>query len=184
VFSIANSPTRRDKLRITFSVKGAFTKRMYSEIKTGDFLWLKMPYGSFFFLDGSEEIVLIAGGTGITPFVSFLEYAIDNEIDTNIRLYYGVRSKEYLIFDSLLEECEKKLNAFAYRVYMESNSSKSKANHINTGMIPIQSVINENQRNKTTLYYLSGPQQMLDNFGRKMIKSGIIENDIIIDNWE
>ena len=46
-FSIANSPTRCGKLKITFSVKGNFTKRMYGEIKTGDILFLKLPYGSF-----------------------------------------------------------------------------------------------------------------------------------------
>ena len=122
VFSIANSPTRKDKLRITFSVKGDFTERMYSEVKMGDVLWLKLPYGSFSFPDSRTEIVLIAGGTGITPFVSFLEYAIDNKINTKIKLYYGVRSPEYLIFDSLLRECERKLNNFEYHIFIERNT--------------------------------------------------------------
>jgi len=36
VFSIASAPTRRDKLRITFSVKGKFTQRMYEDVKIGD----------------------------------------------------------------------------------------------------------------------------------------------------
>ena len=184
VFSIANSPTRRDKLRITFSVQGKYTRRMYEGVKEGDILWLKLPYGSFFFPDDGTEIVLIAGGTGITPFVSFLEYAIDNKINSKIKLYYGVRSTEYLIFDSLLEECERKLNAFDYRVYMERDHSKSKSNQINTGIIPIQSVINKNQHNKTTLYYLSGPQQMILTFREELMGNDIPENNIIIDKWE
>ena len=104
VFSIANSPTRRDKLRITFTVKGQFTRRMYEEVNEGDILWLKMPYGSFSFSNVGKKNILIAGGTGITPFVSFLEYVIDNHIDTNIMLYYGIKSPEYLIFDSLLHK--------------------------------------------------------------------------------
>ncbi|MBC8185057.1 hypothetical protein H8E88_28520, partial [candidate division KSB1 bacterium] len=82
VFSIANSPTRREKIRITFSVKGKLTQKMYDEVKIGYVLWLKLPYGRFLISDDSRDIVLIAGGTGITPFVSFLEYTIDNEIDT------------------------------------------------------------------------------------------------------
>ena len=95
VFSIANSPTRRDKLRITFSVKGDFTERMYSEVKKGDVLWLKLPYGSFSFPEKSgTEIILIAGGTGITPFISFLEYAIDEKIkDGSLEIYKFIGEK-------------------------------------------------------------------------------------------
>ena len=35
----------------------------------------------------SGDIVLIAGGTGITPFISFLEYSAETGINNNIKLY-------------------------------------------------------------------------------------------------
>ena len=103
VFSIASSPEQFAEITITFSVKGKFTRRMFDEVQNGDLVWLKFPYGSFLFTDYEADIILIAGGTGITPFVSFLKHSINNKLDTNISLYYGVRSPEYLIFDSLLK---------------------------------------------------------------------------------
>src|SRR5512137_1921961 len=47
VFSIANSPAERDRLRITYAVKGAFTARMEAELAAGREAWVKLPYGEF-----------------------------------------------------------------------------------------------------------------------------------------
>lgn len=57
VFSIANSPTRKETIKITFAVKGRFTKRMYNELKEGDIIWLKLPYGDFTFNDCIENLL-------------------------------------------------------------------------------------------------------------------------------
>ena len=184
VFSIANSPTRRDKLRITFSVKGDFTERMYNEVKRGDILWLKLPYGSFSFPDSGTKIVLIAGGTGITPFVSFLEYAIDKKINIKINLYYGVRNPKFLIFSELLKECHENLNNFYCNIYVEMENHKYTLNDVKDGTLSIKTIIKENSNNTDTIYYLSGPQQMIDIFRKDMIKNEIKVNNIIVDEWE
>lgn len=184
VFSIANSPTRREKIRITFSIKGRFTQRMFDEVKLGNILWLKLPYGNFLFPDDDRDIVLIAGGTGITPFVSFLEYAIDNQINLKIKLYYGVRSPEYLIFDFLSEECESKLKNFTYHIFVERNVYIKAFDNISKGMLSIQKIISDTIRKPNTIYYLSGPQQMILSFGEELIGNGVHENKITIDEWE
>ena len=184
VFSIANSPNRRNKLRITFSVKGDFTKRMYNEIKTDDIVWLKLPYGSFSFSDDEPEIVLIAGGTGITPFISFLEYAIDKKINTKIHLYYGVRNPKYLIFDSILKECDYNLIAFSHHIYIERDRYKCKLNNVRNGILSIETIMKDKSNNRDTIYYLSGPQQMILSFRRELIRSGKKENMVRIDEWD
>jgi len=184
VFSIANSPTRRDKLRITFSVKGDFTERMYREVKICDILWLKLPYGSFSFPDNETDIVLIAGGTGITPFVSFLEYAVDNKINTKINLYYGARSPEHLIFDTSMEECDNNLKEFNYHIYIESNSHKCMLKNVKNGILSIETILKDKSDNSNSIYYLSGPQKMIDSFREKMLKNEIMETNIIFDEWD
>ncbi len=69
-FSMQSSPSARD-IKITFSIKGAFTKRMAEELKPGRILYLKLPYGNFLSkLNTIENCVFISGGTGITPFLS------------------------------------------------------------------------------------------------------------------
>ena len=47
VFSIASSPRERDRLTITYAVKGAFTTRMERELAPGAPAWAKLPYGEF-----------------------------------------------------------------------------------------------------------------------------------------
>ena len=47
VFSIASSPAHRDRLAITYAVKGAFTTRMERELAPGGRVWVKLPYGEF-----------------------------------------------------------------------------------------------------------------------------------------
>jgi len=59
VFSIASSPTKRDRLKITFAIKGKYTKRMFDEIKVNDIVWLKLPYGYFVIEKKSPEIILL-----------------------------------------------------------------------------------------------------------------------------
>jgi ferredoxin-NADP reductase len=72
VFSIASPPSRRDLLSISYSVKGRFTSRMEADLVEGSDVWIKMPYGDFV-IDGRRDVVLFAGGTGISAFTAFLE---------------------------------------------------------------------------------------------------------------
>ena len=72
VFSIASSPRERDRLSITYAVKGSFTARMEDELAEGREVWVKLPYGEFV-IDPSRDAVLFAGGTGVTAFTAFLQ---------------------------------------------------------------------------------------------------------------
>jgi ferredoxin-NADP reductase len=46
VFSIASPPQSRSEIQITVSAVGVFTRRIL-ELKTGDEVWVKLPYGDF-----------------------------------------------------------------------------------------------------------------------------------------
>ena len=73
VFSIANAP-ERNTLIYLFRQKVDFTNRMMNEISIGSQIWIKLPYGIFNFNDAiGEDVVLNCRGTGISPFISFLE---------------------------------------------------------------------------------------------------------------
>ena len=79
VFSIANAPGK-EFIDILISPKGSFTNRIINEISVGRQVWLKLPFGTFNFHDSSgKDVILIAGGTGISPFISFLEYLIEGK---------------------------------------------------------------------------------------------------------
>ena len=184
IFSIGSSPTRRDRIRVTFAVKGTFTNRMCEEVCENQTLWLKLPHGSFSFPDNDKDVVLIAGGTGITPFISFLEYVIDKKIKNKITLYYGVRNPRCVIFESILQECESQLKNYQCEIYMENNTDLKNSDKVRDGVLPISKILSDNITNKNNVYYISGPKQMIFSFKSTMIDNKIPENNIMIDEWE
>jgi ferredoxin-NADP reductase len=78
-------------IKITYSVKGVFTKRMASELSPGKEVWLKLPYGELFSKPHPREnTVFIAGGTGVTPYLSLFTDSSFREYK-NPKLYLGVK---------------------------------------------------------------------------------------------
>ena len=110
VFSIASSPTERDRLAITYAVKGAYTTRMERELAPGSSVWVKLPYGEFV-VDPARDAVLFAGGTGITAFTAFLSRSRPER--AAVLLFYGARTQEPVRLRSARPGRARKV-AFAY----------------------------------------------------------------------
>lgn len=184
VFSIANAPGGNE-LEILISPKGAFTKRMISEINIGSHVWIKLPFGIFNFDAATDKhVVLIAGGTGISPFLSFLRTQLTNPASyQSLTLFYGVRNPGLIIFNSTLEECTKKINGFNYVVYCENGITNSdKLLHL--GLLPVGKIVNSTSLMTNAVYYLSGPATMIEAFNFALRQTGIPNEQIIYDNWE
>ena len=101
VFSIASSPAQRNDLRISYSVRGRYTARMENELQEGRMVWVKLPYGDFVIRD-ANNVGLLAGGTGITAFIAFID-GLTNEFHNNIFLAHGARKPELLLYRDLID---------------------------------------------------------------------------------
>jgi len=181
VFSIANSPTRVSRTRITFAAKGSFTRRMIQQAEIGRKVWLKLPYGSFTFENSDRAKTLIAGGTGITPFVSYLEYVADTRATSPISLYYGVRSPDLVIFETLLDECREKIRDFNLKLFIEQGSYGSGA--FERGRLDISRIVAGMSAGQVRDFYLSGPLEMVKTFKSQLLERSIDESNIMIDDW-
>ncbi|MBI5913351.1 ferric reductase-like transmembrane domain-containing protein [Candidatus Azambacteria bacterium] len=93
-FSFASSPANRRTVRFGIKVMGNFTQGLV-RMKTGDKIVLQGPYGDFIFKEKQmHRAVFIAGGIGITPFMSALCYARDTGIANDLTLIFNNRSRE------------------------------------------------------------------------------------------
>jgi len=185
VFSIANSPARNQYIDILVSKIGQFTTKMFDSLKLGDEAWIKLPYGIFNFDESlANDTVLIAGGTGISPFVSFLQYAIDNKLNTAIHLNYGVRNTDLLIIQDLVKEAEQKLPDFNYKIYVEEEINNDFDLILNRGQLPVQEIVEDSLKLNQAVYYLSGPPAMITAFDEELKSKGIEQKYIKYDNWE
>ena len=186
VFSICSAP-KTNTLSIIYSVKGAYATRMRDELVEGGEYWLKLPYGDFIIeqlLPEGETAVLVAGGTGISPYVSYLEQGLENGFGRHVHLAYAVRSPERLSFDDLLSRT-RTTETFTQRVWCETDGAEDNGIITDSGPLDLDSVVADVANFPSPHYLLSGPPGMLATFSSKLkTDHGVDEQFIHIDEWE
>ncbi|MEN8905590.1 MAG: FAD-dependent oxidoreductase [Clostridiales bacterium] len=170
-FSIQSSPSE-DNIKITFAVKGRFTKRMVNEIFKGSQVFIKLPYGDLFTQDHNRNnVVFIAGGTGVTPFLSlFSDYRFS--LYSGAKLFLGLKKKELNFYSDLLDVARINNPDFDIKIYYEG---------IN-GFISVQEVIEHD--NNDNVFFISGPPMMIKYYKNELTKNNISIERIITDDWE
>lgn len=101
-FTIA-SGANEDRLRVTMKVLGDYTRRVHHDLAPGAAVEVEGPYGRFTPLRGPARQVWVAGGIGITPFLSVLRTLAGPAPGKTVRLYYCVRTAGEALFLGELE---------------------------------------------------------------------------------
>jgi benzoate/toluate 1,2-dioxygenase reductase subunit len=65
--------------------------------RAGDSMALTGPMGAFYLRPATRPLVLLAGGTGLAPFLSMLEQIATTGTDQPIRLFYAVTREADLV---------------------------------------------------------------------------------------
>jgi ferredoxin-NADP reductase len=187
VFSIANSPLQRDRLRISYSVRGRFTARMEKELVEGRKVWVKMPYGEFV-VDNTGDVVLFAGGTGITAFTAFLDGLTPNSGHA-VYLAYGARTRSLLIYRELVQQRAQTVRLLHVSYFVEQYTKtrpamKESDGLDNIGRLAVAAIWPKIQRPREATYYISGPPSMLQVISQDLRGMGIGAEAIKIDAWE
>jgi ferredoxin-NADP reductase len=172
VFSIASSPLDRDRLAITYAVKGAFTTRMERELTPGGRAWVKLPYGEFV-VDSTRDAALFAGGTGVTAFTAFLQ-SLQPERTTRVLLFYGARTPDLFVYGPLAEACAREVPALRCSLVCEETDGRLQ---VATAWPAIETL-------RDPVFYLSGPPPMLDALTAQLVGRGVAPALIRTDAWE
>lgn len=106
-FSIASSPTQKNSLIFGIKIQGAFTKGLLN-LKEGEEIIVFGPFGEFFYDENKySDLVMIAGGIGITPFFSALNYISDLGLKNKVSLIYTARTMRGATFYEEIKELAK-----------------------------------------------------------------------------
>lgn len=95
-FTISSAPSE-DTLRLTVKASGDFTRYLFRHLKTGADAVIEGAYGMFNYKTGGQKQVWIAGGIGLTPFLSFIR-DLDGNLEHDVDFYYNVRHPEEALF--------------------------------------------------------------------------------------
>ncbi len=187
VFSIANSPSQRERLRISYSVQGRFTARMERELTEGRRVWIKLPYGEFV-VEDTSDVVLFAGGTGITAFTAFLD-GLTSKFQHTVYLAYGARIRGLLIYRDMVQQRSQVVPSLRVFYFIEHDDNEplpatgaGKEDEI-IGRLSVAPVWPMIRHPLEATYYLSGPPPMLKSFSQDLRHLGICADAIRIDAW-
>jgi len=189
-FSIASAPASRELLRLSYAARGPFTTRMETELVEGRRVWVKMPYGEFV-VDDRRDVVLFAGGTGITAFTAFLEglLAPRNDVraerarERSIVVAYGARTPELLIYRALLDRCVREVAFVTALYFVEQGEAGRGEGAFESGRVSVAAVLPRVPRPGEAHYYVSGPPVMLESVTGDLRHAGVAQEAIHVDVW-
>ncbi len=101
-YSISSPPNQTGYYEITVrkGPGGFVSAHLCDAVKKGDEFVSGSPTGNFYYnpLYHGDDLVFLAGGSGITPFMSMIREVTDRGLGRNIHLVYGSRSEDEIIF--------------------------------------------------------------------------------------
>ncbi|OFL46742.1 flavohemoprotein [Nosocomiicoccus sp. HMSC067E10] len=87
---------------------GVVSHYLFDELNSGDVIELSAPAGDFILNKSDDNLLFIAGGVGLTPIMSMVESAVEN--NKNIDLIISTHDESTLPFKEELESLEDKVN--------------------------------------------------------------------------
>lgn len=141
-YSLSSSPA--DALngfyRITIKrvENGKVSNYMLDEVKPGDELKVSKPAGDFGVLKPRDEenVIGIAGGSGVTPFISLAKAIMEGTEECNLTVLYSTKTYEDVIFKKEIEEINKKAKNVKFVIILTREEKEGFLHgHINKEMI-------------------------------------------------
>jgi predicted ferric reductase len=95
-FSVASAPTER-RLEVSVRAVGDYTRDLHDKLKPGTPAKAAGPFGGFDYRGGGQHQIWIAGGIGITPFMSWIR-ALDDSFDRDVAFFYSVARESDAVY--------------------------------------------------------------------------------------
>ena len=184
-YSLSSSPKEalEGKYRITVKLKegGFLSAWLHNEAKVGDKLTATEPGGHVTHsgIRDCKKVVTLAGGSGITPFMSMAKAIDEGTEDFEMTLLYGARTEADLVFranfDAIAARCPK-----VKVVYVLSEEQKE---GFEAGFITAELIKKYAGAEQFSIYAV-GPGAMCDFLDRELPKRGLAQKFIRMERTE
>jgi predicted ferric reductase len=161
-FTISSAP-HEDVLRVTIKASGDFTRHLFSSLQTGMDAVIEGAYGMFDYKTGGKKQVWVAGGIGVTPFLSFIR-DMDGNLAHDVDFYYTVRHREEAIFVDEIEAAAKKNPRLKTHIRFSSTG----------GSLTVDEIVKNAGGNISGHHvYMCGPLPMVQAFEKKFLEAKV-----------
>ncbi|MEZ4888628.1 MAG: FAD-binding oxidoreductase [Chitinophagales bacterium] len=171
-YSLCTSPHTDSTLAVTVKrvVDGVVSNYLNDNVKEGSKLEIMGPDGRFTIdpdIDNNRHVVLIGGGSGITPLMSILKTTLSLEIQTKVSLLYANRDEKNIIFKKELDDLQRQYSNNFKVVYFVDKKQNVNWNEGREGFLTptaLKEVLKELPQYdaEQTEYFLCGPGGLID----------------------
>lgn len=181
-FSIVSSPTEQDVLQFSMRVRGRFTTAL-SGLNVGDKVDVQGPYGGFVLNTHQDQhVVLLAGGIGITPFMSMVRFVDITKAPTTIDLISSSASQDDIPFgDEIVQRAKSNKNIRPLFVIDQGDTTKYEPTYMASGRVTdtiIRQHIGTWLRDVNTVFYICGPPPFMNAVLKTLQSMGVPRSQI------
>ncbi|MFO7795483.1 MAG: flavin reductase family protein [Promethearchaeati archaeon] len=183
-YSIVSSPnqTAYYELAIRRKKNGFVSPFILDNAKIGDIFEATEPLGQFYYnpLFHGKDLVFIAGGCGITPFISMIRDIIELGKPINIELLYGCLTELDILFREELEDIRTRKQNFEVKfVLSEAHSEWGGL----CGFITKEVISSNIDKYIDKFYYICGSREMYQFILEELNKLGVPRHHIIFETF-
>lgn len=190
-YSFCTSPYTDDDLAV--SVKrvegGLMSNYLADNLKIGDQVKVMEPMGKFtteYREDNKRHLVMFAGGSGITPFMSHIKSLLSQEKDSVASLIYCNRDIDSIIFKAQFEELQTEFEGRLHVIHILDNAPlnwQGPSGLLNREMLTkLFERIPDWGIDKTT-YMMCGPEGMMKNVESLLSEQNIPADKIVKESF-
>lgn len=177
-YSISSPPHHTGYYEITVRrVPGGLASTyLHETVKVGDTVEVSGPAGHFCHnpVFHEPEMVFLAGGCGIAPFMSMIREAAERGLDRRIQLFYGNRRADDVIFHEELARITRRCDNIHYLAVIEEQGGRLRpAVPRRKGLITGDLIRQELGDVSGKTFYICGPSAMYEFCGAELAKLGL-----------
>jgi p-cymene methyl-monooxygenase electron transfer component len=164
-YSFSAAPDEAGQTLLTTFIRkvpgGAFTERLFGEDLSAVPFEIEAPHGGFWLRDGAGPIILIGGGSGLSPLLSLLEAAAAGGVQRDAVLLFGARgARDLYCLDEIAALKARWAARFEFRPVLSEESGTSHREGMVTA--EIAEALAWLGDTGSTQAYLCGPPPMID----------------------
>ncbi|MBO5859041.1 MAG: 2Fe-2S iron-sulfur cluster binding domain-containing protein [Clostridia bacterium] len=173
-YSISSSPKDSLNNKYVLTIKlvegGLMSRYIFDTWEVGSKVEVSAPAGNFEYqpLRDAKKVICLAGGSGITPFVSMANAINDGDEDFEMTLLYGSRTKDAILFADELEKLASENEKI--KVVHVLSDEKKVPKDCEKGFITADLIKKYAPENEAYSVFICGPQQMYDFLDKELEK--------------
>lgn len=177
-FSILSAPHEHELVFAT-RMRDSNYKRHLGSLAVGDELEIDGPFGSLtLHKNAARAAVLLAGGIGITPFMSMIRSAVQQQSSQPLALLYSNRRPEDAAFLAELKAHAQALPSFSLYATMTDMAHSTQPWDGATGKIDASFVKDAIAKLQSPIFYISGPPGLVQAMRQTLVDAGVDEDDV------